>query len=546
MIVDRELVAAALPGYELGSQVGRGAFGIVVVAKDRLRRDVAVKIMPGVSYRGEHAETEALNLARLIHPHIVHVHDFMPAGDIALIVMELLAGGSLRGRIRRGRAAPEWACAVALAVASALEAAHDRGLLHRDVKPENVLFTADGRLKMTDFGIAKALTDTGIMTSTVIGTPRYMAPEQFMAGTLRRSVDVYALAVMTYEMLAGRPPSGESADTYETLRRFHLYTPPPPMDGVPGPIADVVLRALAKDPDMRQTTARVFALELAAAAAAVFGAGWLTAAGIDVELDIDVRNACEPVAVENALTISDVAPGPEQEEASPTVARGPRDAPGRLNVASAGEDLPAVGTAGEDLREDDVLEDDVPKDEDDLPKDRVPAGGVVQDGVPDGGVLGDGVAEDDVRPARAGALPGPSASSRTVSSGPSAMAPPAPAPVSPAPVSSAPNPQAPAVRPPQRRPPIAPADRATAWSRPLAPPRGPTTGAGTPGTTGTTGTTGTGGADYQHVEHGAGLVEVSLGTDPEYRRHSRRGALLTIAGTLLIVALLGVVAVLLL
>ncbi len=177
MIVDRALVAAALPGYELGAQVGQGAFGMVLAAKNRLRRDVAVKVMPGISVRGERAENEALMLAEQDHPHVVKVYDFVPAGEMALIVMELLSGGSLRSRIDAGQSAPEWGCAAALAVASALEFAHGGGLLHRDVKPENVLFVfaADGRLKLTDFGIAKAFQDTAAFTSTVSGTPRYAA-----------------------------------------------------------------------------------------------------------------------------------------------------------------------------------------------------------------------------------------------------------------------------------------------------------------------------------------------------------------------------------
>ncbi|MBL7553615.1 protein kinase, partial [Frankia sp. AgB1.9] len=291
MIVDRAMVAAALPGYELGAQVGQGAFGMVLAAKNRLRRDVAVKVMPGVSVRGAHAENEALMLAEVDHPHVVKVHDFVPAGEMALIVMELLSGGSLRSRIDAGGAGPEWACAVALAVASALEFAHGSGLLHRDVKPENVLFAADGRLKLTDFGIAKAFQDTAAFTNTITGTPRYMAPEQFLAGELRRTVDVYALGIVTYEVLTGKAPSGGRSNTYETLREFHLYTPPRPLDGVAPQVGQVVLRALAKEPERRQQTARQFALELASAAASALGPGWLGRAGIEVVLDLEVRDA---------------------------------------------------------------------------------------------------------------------------------------------------------------------------------------------------------------------------------------------------------------
>lgn len=291
MIVDRTLVERALPGYALGAQVGRGGAGTVLAAKDRLRRDVAIKVLPSAPESGTHPEDEALILTRLEHPHIVRVYDFVPAGELALIVMELLADGDLKAKLRQSRAAPEWACAVVLAVAGALETAHRRGLLHRDVKPANVLFTADGRAKLTDFGIAKDIAGTASVTSSIVGTPRYMAPEQFLGQPLRPTVDVYALAVVAYEMAAGMPLFGGDTDSYLRLRDAHLHTPPPPPPGVPAQVSQALLTALAKDPAHRQQSARAFALDLAEAAAATLGPGWMDRAQTPVDLDDDVRAA---------------------------------------------------------------------------------------------------------------------------------------------------------------------------------------------------------------------------------------------------------------
>jgi serine/threonine-protein kinase len=293
VIVDLTLVERALPGYALGAQVGRGGAGSVLAAKDRLRRDVAVKVLPSVPESGAHPEDEALMLTRLEHPHVVRVYDFVPAGELALIVMELLPGGDLRTRLKQSRAAPEWACAVVLAVAGALETAHRQGMLHRDVKPANVLFTADGRAKLTDFGIAKDIAGTAAATNTIIGTPRYMAPEQFEGEPLGPPVDVYALAVLAYELAAGTPLFGGSTDSYQGLREAHLNSTPPPPAGVPAQISEVLLRALAKEPARRHPSARDFALDLAQAAATVLGADWLTRAATPVDLDRDVRAAAD-------------------------------------------------------------------------------------------------------------------------------------------------------------------------------------------------------------------------------------------------------------
>ncbi|WP_146776643.1 serine/threonine-protein kinase, partial [Parafrankia sp. Ea1.12] len=233
MIEEKERIAAALPGYELGVRLGRGAFGLVLTGRHReLDRDVAIKILPvEQDETPERSRAEARLLNLLDHPHIVRVHDAIATDDLYLIVMELLAGGTLTRR-RAGMTA-ETACAVGLGVAAALSCAHARGVLHRDIKPANILFDTAGLLKVTDFGIAKIVEGTAATASTVIGTPRYMAPERFLGGRLGPATDLYALGVLLYELLTGAPPF-DPALSAPALIHHHLSVLPPPPAGVPG------------------------------------------------------------------------------------------------------------------------------------------------------------------------------------------------------------------------------------------------------------------------------------------------------------------------
>ncbi|MBL7495814.1 serine/threonine protein kinase [Frankia sp. CNm7] len=308
MIFDEARVAAALPGYELGAQLGRGAFGVVLAGRHReLHRDVAIKVL--FAQLDETATTslgEARLLAALDHPHIVRVYDAVVVEDLQLIVMELLGGGTLTRR--RASLSPEGACAVGLAVAAALGCAHAQGVLHRDIKPDNMLFDGAGLLKVADFGIAKLVEGAAAAASAVVGTPRYMAPEQLAAGWLSPATDLYAVGIMLYELLAGRPPFGPGLSA-PALAHHHLHVVPPPPAGVPAPLADVVMRSLAKDPAARQPSAHVFALDLARAAAQVFGPGWTARAGIRLRLDDEIRAAADqPLVSTWPATASGVRP----------------------------------------------------------------------------------------------------------------------------------------------------------------------------------------------------------------------------------------------
>ncbi|EIV96290.1 WD40 repeat domain-containing serine/threonine protein kinase [Frankia sp. QA3] len=310
MIVDRAQVAAALPGYELGDVLGRGGFGLVLAARHReLGRRAAVKVVPAAS------TAEAQLLASMDHPHIVRVHDCVRADDLCLIVMELLGGGTLA---RRGPMAPETACAAGLAVAAALSSAHAQGVLHRDVKPGNVLFDSAGLLKVTDFGIAKIVEGAaGTASVAGLGTPAYMAPEQIQGGRLGPATDVYALGVLLHRLLTGAPPFDPTLPV-QALWQHHLTTVPAPPAGVPAPVTAVILAALAKNPAARPPSALAFAVELAAAAAASYGPRWTARCGLVLFLDDDVRAAADgdrsartPAAVEWGEWATREAPGPD-------------------------------------------------------------------------------------------------------------------------------------------------------------------------------------------------------------------------------------------
>ena len=287
--------AAALPAYEIGEELGQGGMGVVVSGQHRqLGRRVAIKQLPeafaadpGVRRR---FTAEAQVLASLDHPHVVPVYDFVEREGICLLVMELLPGGTLRSRVAAGGCTAPYAVAVSLACLSGLSAAHRRGILHRDVKPENMLFAASGVLKVTDFGIAKVIGGPGTVLTRVgdvVGTPAYIAPEQVRGGKLSPATDVYALATMLYELLAGVLPFSIETEGEDLALLFkHAYEKPVPLrdvaPGVPDPVAAVVMRGLATEPADRFETAEAFGAALAEAATQAWGPGWLAAEQVPI------------------------------------------------------------------------------------------------------------------------------------------------------------------------------------------------------------------------------------------------------------------------
>lgn len=286
MTLDLDRVAAALPAYEIGSEVGRGGWGLVLSGRHRaLGRTVAIKELPR-AFAADPAvrvrfAAEARLLASLDHPHIVPVHDYVEADGLCLLVMEYLPGGTVWSRFTESGLTMDAAAGVTMATCAALDWAHARGILHRDVKPENLMFSGAGVLKVTDFGLAKVLGGPETLATRageVLGTPAYMAPEQAQGLQLSPATDVYAAGTMLYELLSGRLPFAEGGDALTLLYR-HVYERPLPLfevaPQVPEGVANVVMRALSPDPADRWPSAEGFGIALAEACTTAWGTGWL-------------------------------------------------------------------------------------------------------------------------------------------------------------------------------------------------------------------------------------------------------------------------------
>ena len=272
MPVAPDLCGVALDGrYELLAVIGEGAFGRVYRGRDRrLDRAVAVKVIkPWWSEDPDWArgfEREARLLARCSDPGIVQIFDVGDGPEGPYYVSELVDGEDLARRLERGPLPPARARGIALGLCAGLAGAHALGIVHRDVKPANVLLDARGAVKVADFGVARLAEGTSgghgpVAADAVVGTPRYMAPEQGRGGSVTAAADVYSVGAVLYEMLAGRPPFHERSPV--ALALAHLADPVPPLpDGVPARLRAVVARALAKDPDDRYPDAAAMARAL--------------------------------------------------------------------------------------------------------------------------------------------------------------------------------------------------------------------------------------------------------------------------------------------
>lgn len=293
MTSEEQRIREALPGYDVGGQIGKGGCGVVLSGMHlRLRRPVAIKQIPpqfadDAAVRRRFVD-EAQLMAALDHPHVVPVYDFVEQGDLCLLVMEYLPGGTVADRFAHEGFDATSAMAVALACAAGLDAAHQRGVLHRDVKPSNLMFARNGAVKLTDFGIAKIVGgDDTLVTRAgeIVGTPSYIAPEQARGQELTPATDIYALATMLYQLLAGVLPFPPGEDSMSTLF-MHAFEQPTPLTeaapAVPEPIADVVMRGLATDPTERFSSAEAFGIALAEPAADCWGTDWLAPVGIPV------------------------------------------------------------------------------------------------------------------------------------------------------------------------------------------------------------------------------------------------------------------------
>ncbi|TMK78385.1 MAG: serine/threonine protein kinase [Actinobacteria bacterium] len=259
--------------YRLVRLIAAGGMGTVWEAHDvLLDRPVALKSMAeGLAADPEFVERfrrEARAAGRLTHPNLARVYDFGDDGGTPFLVMELIDGETLHDRIgREGPLPVADAALIARAIAAGLEAAHGAGIVHRDVKPANVMLDRAGGVKITDFGIAAAASNTRLTQGSGLGTATYASPEQTRGERVTAASDVYSLGVVTYEMLTGLPPFDGPSPVAIALA--HAEQEPQPIRAarpeVPAGVAAVVERALAKDPRDRPESAEAFAGELSQA-----------------------------------------------------------------------------------------------------------------------------------------------------------------------------------------------------------------------------------------------------------------------------------------
>ena len=257
--------------YRVKGELGRGGMGAVFLAEQPgLGREVAIKELiqsaDPVSLRRFLQEAQVM--ARTSHPNLVQVHDMELQGNVNYLVMEFIRGRSLRDWMNGTQIPPPQVFAVMHGVLQALDYAHRHSIVHRDMKPENVLISDEGMVKVADFGIARLTDDTGIggtatKTGTTVGTPQYMSPEQVASSKVDGRSDLYSAGIMFYELVVGQPPfTASEADGPFTLMAKHVQAPPKPPSvfrpGLNPDLEQVILKSLSKRPEDRFQTGHEF------------------------------------------------------------------------------------------------------------------------------------------------------------------------------------------------------------------------------------------------------------------------------------------------
>jgi len=255
--------------YKLEKLLGKGGMGAVFLARDlTLDRDVAIKVLPPDVSQDEHVikrfQQEAKTAAKLDHTNIIPIYRVESEGGLNYFVMKYISGTSLEDLLEQKKPIPVdeiqrilWQAGVALGHA------HQRGIVHRDVKPANIMFDHDGKVMLTDFGISKALQAASGFTGTgmIIGTPHYMAPEQAKGQPVDGRADQYSLGVVGYRMITGALPF--AGDSIHTILYKHIFEEPPPVRSVrpdiPEPLSTAIQRAMSKEPAQRYATMEDFA-----------------------------------------------------------------------------------------------------------------------------------------------------------------------------------------------------------------------------------------------------------------------------------------------
>lgn len=258
--------------YEIIEKIGSGGMATVYKAKCHvLNRYVAIKILRDEFTTDEEFvkrfEVEAQSAASITHPNIVSVYDVGVDGNLHYIVMELIKGKSLKEIIveEKGPLPWKWSVNITIQIASALETAHRNHIIHRDIKPHNIIITEDGVAKVTDFGIAKVVSNSTMTAfGTTIGSVHYFSPEHARGGFTDEKSDIYSLGVVMYEMLTGKVPF--DADTPVSVAFKHIQEEPTPAiavnPGIPVAVNDIIMKALKKDPNLRYQSATAMLVDL--------------------------------------------------------------------------------------------------------------------------------------------------------------------------------------------------------------------------------------------------------------------------------------------